>query len=89
MKNAAFWDVTPRDCFKNRRFRGTHCLHHHFVATCFGLLVTVNVVPSSTILVTLIMEVIRSSETLVVTRTTWHITVQKTAFSITAIDSST
>jgi hypothetical protein len=23
MKNAVFWDVTPRDSFKNRRFGGT------------------------------------------------------------------
>jgi hypothetical protein len=34
-------------------------------------LVTANVVPSSSILVTLMMEAIRSSETLVLTRATW------------------
>jgi hypothetical protein len=26
MKNAAFWDVTPRGSWKNRRFVGTHRL---------------------------------------------------------------
>jgi hypothetical protein len=36
----------------------------------FRLLVTANVVPTSPILVTLVMEAIRSSETLVLTRTT-------------------
>jgi hypothetical protein len=36
------------------------------------LLVTVNVVSSSPILVTLMMEVLSSSETSVLTRATWH-----------------
>jgi hypothetical protein len=36
------------------------------------LLVTANVFPSSTILVTLMMEALSSSETSVLTRTTWH-----------------
>jgi hypothetical protein len=36
------------------------------------LLVTANIVPSSLILVTLMMEVIRSSETLVLTTATWR-----------------
>jgi hypothetical protein len=36
------------------------------------MLVTANIVPSSLILVTLIMEVIHSSETSVLTRATWH-----------------
>jgi hypothetical protein len=35
------------------------------------LLVTANVVPSSPILIT-VMEALRSSETLVLTRDTWH-----------------
>jgi hypothetical protein len=35
-------------------------------------LVTANVVPSSSILATLMMEALRSSETSVLTRTTWH-----------------
>jgi hypothetical protein len=36
------------------------------------LLVTANVVPSSPILVTLMMEAVSSSETSVLTRATWH-----------------
>jgi hypothetical protein len=36
------------------------------------LLVTANVVPSSLILVTLMMDVLSSSETSVLTRATWH-----------------
>jgi hypothetical protein len=38
----------------------------------FWLLVTANIVPSSPILVTMMMEVIPSSETLVLARATWH-----------------
>jgi hypothetical protein len=41
-------------------------------ATCFGLLVSASVVPSSGILVSLMMEAIRSSETPVLTRATWR-----------------
>jgi hypothetical protein len=40
------------------------------IASMLRLLVTVNVVPSSPILVTLMMEAIRSSEKLVLTRAT-------------------
>jgi hypothetical protein len=36
------------------------------------LLVTANIVPSSLILVTLMMEALSSSETSVLTRATWH-----------------
>jgi hypothetical protein len=36
------------------------------------LLVTAKIVPSSQILITLMMETIRSSETLVLTRATWR-----------------
>jgi hypothetical protein len=57
MKSAVFWDVTPCGSCKNRRN-----LHR--------LLVTANVIPSSPILVTLIMEAISSSKTLVLTRAT-------------------
>jgi hypothetical protein len=28
MKNIVFWDVTPRDSCKNRRFGGTYRLNH-------------------------------------------------------------
>jgi hypothetical protein len=82
MKNAVFWDVTPCVSCKNRRFRGTYRLHHQadknwwarnsvsnnkqlFFAAWFAN------VPSSPILVALMMEVIRSSETSVLTRATW------------------
>jgi hypothetical protein len=43
-----------------------------FLRSVLQLLVTVNVVPSLLILVTLMMEVLRSSETSVLTRVTWH-----------------
>jgi hypothetical protein len=62
MKNAVFWDVTPRGSCKNRRFGDARCVRR--------LLVTANIVPSSPIHVTLIMEAIRSSETSALTRAT-------------------
>jgi hypothetical protein len=58
MKNGVFWDVT-RTLRRNT----------YFFAACVVLLVTANV-PSSPILVTLMMEVIPSSETSVLTRAT-------------------
>jgi hypothetical protein len=77
MKNAVLWDVSPRGSYKNRRFGGTHRLHHHGdksrrarnnVNSVLRFLVTVNIVPNSPILVSLMMEAIRSSETSVLTR---------------------
>jgi hypothetical protein len=64
MKNAVFWDITPCGSCKNRCFGGTYRLYLQVVFICSGLrlLVTANVVPTSSILVTLI-EVLRSSET--------------------------
>jgi hypothetical protein len=62
MKNGIFWDVTPCDCCKNLVF--LHSMHR--------LLVTASVVPSSPILVTLMKEVLSSSETSVVTRALWR-----------------
>jgi hypothetical protein len=59
MKNSAFRDVTPCGCCKNLFLRSDH-----------RLLVTANVIPSSTILVTFIMEALRSSETSVLIRAT-------------------
>jgi hypothetical protein len=53
--NAVFWDVTPSTTF----LRSVH-----------RLLVTAGVVPSSPILVTLMMEALRCSETSVLTRAT-------------------
>jgi hypothetical protein len=46
-----------------------HAVKKYYVVR---LLVTANMVPSSLMLVTLMMEVIRSSETLFLTRATWH-----------------
>jgi hypothetical protein len=48
----------------------TSTSHVVFLRSVFRLLVTANVVPSSPILVTLMMEALRSSETSVLTRTT-------------------
>jgi hypothetical protein len=44
----------------------------HMLSNVLRLLVTADVVPSYPILVTLMMEVIRSSESSFVTRATWH-----------------
>jgi hypothetical protein len=53
-----------------------HCPRHHgdivFLWGMLRLLVTANVVSSSPILVTLIMDAMRSSETLVLTTATWR-----------------
>jgi hypothetical protein len=60
MKSVVFWDVTPcSSCKKYTLFRSER-----------RLLLTPNVVPSSPILVTLVMEVLSSSETSVLTRDT-------------------
>jgi hypothetical protein len=61
-KNAVFWDVMPCGSCKNRRSGGTY-------RSVLQLLVTANV-PSSQNLVTLVMQVICSSETAVLTRPT-------------------
>jgi hypothetical protein len=65
MKNAVFLDVTPCGSCKNRHFRGRNC------SMC-RLLVTAHDVSSSLILVSLMMVVLRSSETSVLTTATWH-----------------
>jgi hypothetical protein len=72
VNNAVFCDVTLCGSCKNRRFGRTYCLHHQGLLSVLRLLVTVNVVPSSPILVTLMMEAIRSSEKSVLTRATLH-----------------
>jgi hypothetical protein len=56
-KNAVFWDVT-------------YMVYIVFLSSVCQLLVIANVVPSSSILVTLMMEALRSSETSVLTRAT-------------------
>jgi hypothetical protein len=62
-KTAIIWDVTPCGSCKNR------CLEEHITSCVLWLLVTANV-PSSPILVTLMMEALGSSETSVLTRAT-------------------
>jgi hypothetical protein len=78
-KNAVSWDVTPSGPYNNRRFRGTYRPHHqgdkkqralNNVCTLLRLPVTTNVVPSSNISVTQMMEAIRSSETSVLATAT-------------------
>jgi hypothetical protein len=68
MKNAVFWDVMPCGSCRNRRFEGKYLLLL-LLRSVFRLLVTANI-PSSSILVTLSMETMLSSETSVLTRTT-------------------
>jgi hypothetical protein len=78
-------DVMPCGSCKNQHFRGTYRLHHqggknqqarnnHLVVLCglLQLLVTSDIVPSSLILSTLMMEAICSSKMLVITRAIWH-----------------
>jgi hypothetical protein len=59
MKNDVFWDVTPCGSCKNRLLRSVR-----------RLLVAASVVPSSSILVTLMNEALGCSETSVLTRAT-------------------
>jgi hypothetical protein len=74
MKNALLWDFTPCGSCKNRRFIGTYRRHRQgdilFLPSGLRLLVTANVVPCSPILVTVMMEAIRSSEISVLKRAT-------------------
>jgi hypothetical protein len=79
-KNAVFLDVKLFGSGQNRRF-GRLYRHHHqgnmnrqaritFLRSVLRLLVTANVVPSSPIHITLIMEAMRFFETSVPTRAT-------------------
>jgi hypothetical protein len=72
MKNAVFWVVTPCGSCMNRRFGGSYSPHKQLAVThsVHRLLVTTYVVPSSSILVTLMMEVLGTSESSVLTRVT-------------------
>jgi hypothetical protein len=87
MNNAIFWDFTPCGSCKNRHseqcsasiIRMTRIgelrtalavTSNHFFTAC-QLLVTANAVPSSPILVTLMMEALHSSETSALTIATW------------------
>jgi hypothetical protein len=83
MKSAVSWDVAPLGSSENRRFGATYCLQYEgeqnqqtrnndrgnmvFLRSTRRLLVTANV-PISPILVTLMMEALRSSETPVLTK---------------------
>jgi hypothetical protein len=64
--------VAPCSFCKSRRLGGTFRLHPHgdkiFLRSVNRLLVTANVAPSSLILVTLMVEALRSSETSVLAR---------------------
>jgi hypothetical protein len=70
LKNAFFWDVTPCGSCKNRRFGGTCRPRHQGDSSLRSLLVTANVVPSSPILVNLMMDALSYSETSLLTRAT-------------------
>jgi hypothetical protein len=86
VRNAVFWDVTQcgSSC-KNRRFWVTYRLHHQGDKNRRGrnkvssnyrsvlqLLVTPNVILSTPILVTLMIEAINSFETSLLTIATWR-----------------
>jgi hypothetical protein len=84
MKNGVFWDVTPCGSCKNQSFgelsasiiRVTRIyeLGGTLAVTSNGCTLQINTanVPISPILVTLMMEVLSSSESWVLTRATWH-----------------
>jgi hypothetical protein len=83
MKNAIFRYITPCSCFKNRRF-GRRYRHHHQGdrnrRSLLRLLVTANDVPSSPILVNMVMEAIRSSRNVGSYKATLFLPSQKMAF---------
>jgi hypothetical protein len=71
--NGVFWDVTKCGSCKKRRVGGTKCLHHQADKNRWTRNnVSRNVASSAPILVTLMMEALRSSETSVLTRATWR-----------------
>jgi hypothetical protein len=80
MKNVAFWDLTTCGSCKNRRFGGTYP-HITFLRSALRLLGIANIVPTSPILVSMIMEATCPSEMSVLTRAT-RLTSLKTAFFI-------
>jgi hypothetical protein len=70
VKIAVFWDVTPCGSCKSRRFGGTYRLHHQGDRNRHARSISSNI-PSSPILVTLLIEAILSSKMTFLTRTTW------------------
>jgi hypothetical protein len=80
MKNGVFWDVTPCGSCKNRRFGGTQRLHHKGKQESVNTILCISsqrasvasygYVPSSSLLVTLMIEELSSSETSALTRAT-------------------
>jgi hypothetical protein len=73
MKNDVIWDVTLYGSCNNRRFGGTYRLQCQGEVSDRGVLQlvgTVNIFSSKLILITLMMEAIRSSKTSVPTRST-------------------
>jgi hypothetical protein len=70
INNVVFWDVTPCDSCKKRRFGGAYRIHHHllFLRLLPRLLVTATFILRSPIFVILMMVVTCSSETWVLIR---------------------
>jgi hypothetical protein len=83
MKNAVNWNFTLCTSCSNQRFGATYHLQDQddilFIRSVLRLQVTLNVVPSSHILITLMMEALLSSQTSVLKRTHGEIS-RKTAF---------
>jgi hypothetical protein len=88
--SVVFWDVKRCGCCKSRRFGGTYLLSHQaetnqrdrknlFLCSVLQLLVTANVVPSSLLLSTLMMQNIRSPKRRFL-QEPHVVTSQKTAF---------
>jgi hypothetical protein len=63
MNNPVFWDVTPCGFCENERFGGKYRIHHQGDNRVLRFHFTPNFVPCSHIFVTLMMEMILSSET--------------------------
>jgi hypothetical protein len=69
-KNAVFWEGTPCGSLKPYVSEESSASHIIFLRSVRRMLITANVDPSSLILLTLMMEALRSSETSVLTRFT-------------------